>query len=280
MPTSRDLPHDVQLDYFRIADHSPRTHLFSLSTPRIWIAGSWRRTSYRYSVGLVPQIRRNPRAAPVRKGPAARRRRSGRPSLARFRPCVALLEGGFSSVGHLDPLRVRRGLGVVVVVPVPPLVRRGLGVTLWRVLPGLLTPERRDVEVAPGAPHRLVAAAVDEVCAEHLVTVAEEHVVAVPFIDAEVLVEAVCDGVPRHLPTHPRLQARDVRLWRARGVGQGGVAGVQMGEIGNLVSAQGAAAAGVVGPAEHPGLEERPIDDQLPAALEQVEQAGLALGPL
>jgi predicted DNA-binding protein (MmcQ/YjbR family) len=27
--------------------------------------------------------------------------------------CVALSEGGFSSVGHLDPLRVRRGLGVV-----------------------------------------------------------------------------------------------------------------------------------------------------------------------
>src|SRR5258708_17026359 len=98
------------------------------------------------------------RSAPVRKGPAARRRPSGRPSLARFRPCVALLEGGFSSVGHLDPLRVRRGLGLVVVVPVPPLVRRGLGVTLWRVLPGLLTTERRHIEVAPAGSHRLVAA--------------------------------------------------------------------------------------------------------------------------
>src|SRR2546430_6256030 len=87
-----------------------------------------------------------------------------RAPLARFRLCVALSEGGFSSVGHLDPLRVRRGLGVVVVVPVPPLVRRGLGITLWRVLPSLLTAERRDVEVAPGGPHRLVAAAVDEVC--------------------------------------------------------------------------------------------------------------------
>src|ERR1700752_4625536 len=43
---------------------------------------------------------------------AARRRRTGLPSLARFRLCVALSEGGFSSVGHLDPLRVRRGLGV------------------------------------------------------------------------------------------------------------------------------------------------------------------------
>src|SRR4029077_20830307 len=78
----------------------------------------------------------------------------GRPSLARFRLRVALSEGGFSSVGHLDPLLVRRGLGVVVVVPVPPLVRRGLGVTRWRVLPSLLPAERSDVEVAPGGPHR------------------------------------------------------------------------------------------------------------------------------
>src|ERR1700677_3655653 len=93
-----------------------------------------------------------------------------------------LLEGGFSSVGHLDPLPVRRGLGVVVVVPVPPLVWRGLGVTVWRVLPSLLAAERRDVEVAPGGPHRLVAAAVDEVCAEDPLAVAAEHVVAVPFI--------------------------------------------------------------------------------------------------
>src|ERR1700740_2078096 len=126
-----------------------------------------------------------------------------------------LSEGGFSNVGHLDPLRVRRGLGVVVVVPVPPLVRWSLGVTFWRVLPCLLTAERRDVEVAPGSPHRLVAAAVDEVCAEHPVTVADECIVAVPFSDAEVRVEAVCDGIPGHLPPHPRLQARDVHLWRA-----------------------------------------------------------------
>src|SRR5712664_3097952 len=95
-------------------------------------------------------------------------------SLARFRLCVALSEGGFSNVGHLDPLRVRRGLGVVVVVPVPPLVRRRLGVTPWRVLPNLLTAERRDVEVAPGGPHRLVAAVVDEVGTEKFVAVAAE----------------------------------------------------------------------------------------------------------
>src|SRR5262249_21771169 len=90
--------------------------------------------------------------------------------------CVAFSERRFSTVGHLHPLRVRRGLGAVVVVPVPPLVRRGLGVTLRRVFPSLLTAERRDIEVAPGGPHRLVAAVVDKVGAEHSLAVAEEHV--------------------------------------------------------------------------------------------------------
>jgi hypothetical protein len=144
------------------------------------------------------------------------KRRSGRSSLARFHLCVAPSGGGSLRVGYdIDPFRVRRGLGVVVVVPVPPLVRRGLGVTLWRVLPSLLTAEWCDVEIAPRRPHRLVAAAVDEVCAEHPVTVAEEHIVAVPFIDAEVLVEAVDHGVPGHLPAHPRFHASDVHLRRA-----------------------------------------------------------------
>src|SRR4029453_19315947 len=53
-----------------------------------------------------------------------------------------------------------------------------------------------------------------------------------------------------------------------------------MSQVGDLIGAQGAAAAGVLGPAEHPGLEEGAIDDQLPAALEQVEQAHLTLGPV
>src|ERR687895_607980 len=46
--------------------------------------------------------------------------------------------------------------------------------------------ERRDVEVAPRAPHRLVAAAVDEVVAEHPVAVADEGVGAVPLVDADI----------------------------------------------------------------------------------------------
>jgi hypothetical protein len=75
----------------------------------------------------------------------------------------------------LGPLRVRRGLGVVVVVPVPPFVRRSLRVTLWRVLPSFPTAERREVEITPGGPDRLVAAVVDEVCAEFPAAVAEEQ---------------------------------------------------------------------------------------------------------
>src|SRR5215510_14266415 len=51
-----------------------------------------------------------------------------------------------------------------------------------------------------------------------------------------------------------------------------------MGQVGDLIGAEGAAAARVIGPAEHPGLEEGAIDDQLPAALEQAEQANLTIG--
>ena len=51
-----------------------------------------------------------------------------------------------------------------------------------------------------------------------------------------------------------------------------------MGQVRDLIGAQGATAARVLGPAEYPGLEEGAIDDQLPAVLEQVEQANLALG--
>src|SRR5271168_2667434 len=53
-----------------------------------------------------------------------------------------------------------------------------------------------------------------------------------------------------------------------------------MGQVSNLIGAQGAAAAGVLGPAQHPRFEEGAIDDQLTAALEDIEQAHLALGPV
>src|SRR6185503_18431849 len=57
------------------------------------------------------------------------------------------------------------GRGVRIVVAPPP-VRRRLRVALRRVLPLLLAPEGRDVEVAPRRPHALVAALVHEVRAE------------------------------------------------------------------------------------------------------------------
>src|SRR5438046_9641936 len=99
------------------------------------------------------------------------------------------------------------------VVPDPPLVRRGLVVALRRILPLLLAPERSDIEVGPGVSHLLVTPVVDEVGAEHAVTVADERVRAMPLVHAEVGVELVRHGVPRdQLPTHPRLQALDVRL--------------------------------------------------------------------
>src|SRR5262249_20905500 len=127
--------------------------------------------------------------------------------------------------------------------------------------------------------HRLVATAIDKVCAEHLFAVADECVVAVPLVHAEVFVEVVCDGVPRDaLPTHPRLQALDLLLRRSRCEYESGVAGVQMGKVANVVSYHGATDARMLGPAVHAGLEECTVDDQLAAAVEQVEQARLAFG--
>src|SRR5499427_3335976 len=53
-----------------------------------------------------------------------------------------------------------------------------------------------------------------------------------------------------------------------------------MSQVGNLIGAQGAPAAGMLRPAEDAGLEEGAVDDQLTAALEQIEQAYLALGSI
>src|SRR6202047_3824818 len=51
-----------------------------------------------------------------------------------------------------------------------------------------------------------------------------------------------------------------------------------MGQVRDLIGTQRATAAGVLGPAENPGLEEGAIHDQLRPAFEQIEQAYLALG--
>ena len=41
-----------------------------------------------------------------------------------------------------------------------------------------------------------------------------------------------------------------------------------MGQVGDLIGVQGAAAAGVVWPSQHPRFEECAVDDQLATALE------------
>src|SRR5690349_8866103 len=84
----------------------------------------------------------------------------------------------------------------VGVVPLPPFVRRCLRIALRRVFPLLLTAECRHVEEAPRGAHRLVTARVDEVRAEDALAIADEGIVTVPLVHAEILVEAVGNGVP------------------------------------------------------------------------------------
>src|SRR4051794_40496954 len=98
------------------------------------------------------------------------------PSCLRVR--VLLSESGFSGVGHLDPLRIGRGVRDVAVGTVPPLVRPALRVTLRRVFPRRLSSGRSHVQGGPGGPRWLLAPVVDEVGAEPALTVAEECVVA------------------------------------------------------------------------------------------------------
>jgi hypothetical protein len=64
-------------------------------------------------------------------------------------------------------------------------------------------------------------------------------------------------------------------LRAATGVGEGGVARVQMREVRDLVGAERATDAGVVGPAVDAGIVEGAIEDELAAAFEEIEQRTL-----
>src|SRR5215211_5766493 len=176
--------------------------------------------------------------------------------------------------------RVRSRAVLVLIVLAPPLVRRGLRVALRRVLPLLLASQRGDVEVGPGAAHVLVAPVVDEVGPEDLLAVPYEGVGAVPLAHPEVRVELVRDGVPRHRPAHAPLEPPNVLLRCARGVRERGVAGVQVGEVGHLVGSERAARAAALRPARHVRVVEEPVDDQLAAPLEEVEQSDRPIGPV
>ena len=137
--------------------------------------------------------------------------------------------------------------------------------------------QRRDVEVVPGAPHLLVAAVVDEVGAEHAVAVAVEHVRAMPLVHAESaskLSVRVDHGISQPIRAFSRAMSAEAH----RDEDEGGVTGVQVGDVGDLVRHHGAAPAAWSG-RRHPRLEEDAVDDQLTPTVEQVEQTGLAAGP-
>src|SRR5439155_26655436 len=59
--------------------------------------------------------------------------------------------------------------------------------------------------------------------------------------------------------------------------GRSGIAGVQLGYVRILVGHPGTADAGMLVPPLHAGFEEGAVEDQLAAALKQVEQARFAL---
>src|ERR1700753_1885443 len=116
---------------------------------------------------------------------------------------ITFSKGGLPGVRHLHPFGVGRSIGDVTLVPVPPFVGPALGIAFRRVLPHLLTPECGHIEVAPDGAHRFIAATVNEVGSEHALAVANERIVAVPFVHAEIRVKAVRDRVPGDfLPTH------------------------------------------------------------------------------
>src|SRR5919198_6244303 len=215
--------------------------------------------------------RRRPRRRTAAGPPPPARRRRGRSRRTAGRAGLELVAQARRGWAPPPP---RARLRAVFVVQPPPPIRRGLRIALGRVLPLLLAAKRGDVQVVPGAPHLFIAAAGDEVGAEDAIAVANEGARAVPLVDTEVGVEVVGDRVPGDvLPPHPRLVALKVRLRRARDERQRGVAGVQMGRVGDLVGHHRAARAATLWPVDHAGLEEEAVDDELAAPLEQLDQA-------
>src|SRR3954447_3800356 len=148
----------------------------------------------------------------------------------------------------------------VLTVPPPPLIRWRLRPPLGRVLPLLLPAVWRQVEQGPDAAHRLDPASVGEVGAVDVVAItendAEPEGLAFGGRHPEVVVEvALGGGIPRYGPTHPLLIGLDIGERCAGDQGKGSVAGVQVGQMGDLVHDQRAAGAAGRRPAPDTGCE-------------------------
>jgi hypothetical protein len=88
------------------------------------------------------------------------------------------------------------------------------------------------------------------------------------------------ERVPRDLPAHPLAVGLDLLDRGLRHEDERGVARVEVGEVADVVGDHRAAVAARRRPAVYARREHEVVDDQLAAAVEQVEQARPATGPL
>src|SRR4029079_12395435 len=122
----------------------------------------------------------------------------------------------------------------------PPLIGWRLRPAFRRVFPGLLAPERGEVEKRPGAAERLRSASGREIGAEDLVAPAEEYAETEGFAtvggDAEIDVEiAAGRGEPGHRPAHAFPVGENPGTGSPRHENERNVPRLQVGEMADLV---------------------------------------------
>ncbi len=170
------------------------------------------------------------------------------------------------------PISGRGRIGDIAVVPVPPLVGRGLGIACGESSQTFLAAQRRDVQVFQVLPicssPRLLSEVgeIDAVRRRGRTTLVPCH--SCTPASASKLSVKVNQGI-----AHPiRSFSLAISGCGARGTAPGGCRG-RSGERrwATWSATMGAAPAGVIRPAVHARLEECAVDDQLAAAIEQVE---------
>src|SRR5215469_3239639 len=100
--------------------------------------------------------------------------------------------------------------------------------------------------------------------------------------DVEVVVEvAAVGGVPPHGPAHPLLEPLDARQRRAGYQDQGGVAGMQVRKVADIVCYDRTSGAALIlaGEARLGMAPHEVVHDQLAALLEQIKETRLPIGP-